>query len=429
MLGQLLREVEIHLGRKVRTKGDCQHLSDCFLEVTGDFVSYNTLRRMYGLAPSVVPRAGTLDIMSRFIGYRDYSQFVASSSMNARWHELEQALLLQSQDDLPRLLEHVSGIESNSVAVDVAIILARDWQRMEDQVSLTQLLALNRLQRQRLDYSEQLHFAHSLGLLFRTVNFSSHSFLESVHFQDNIYTMFVDYSALNGYYGEWNDWYLHNEGTSRPEFTLFNYALRILRNRLEQLPLGHLREDDIEWSGLHPILRSRIFSVLRMTDAQHAPSDLWEKVHGGHVPDKCGRLSSLHEIMFSCLLEGDAQLMGWIVDDVEVDMKNMVHHEFHDLQVYRMVGAARHLMNGEYDFCGLQLERVDLNLINLSMRDILSLLFWVLRISSGAGDLSEAWRQYQSLAPRLGHPLFDEAFVHSYGVPAKIDAGHVDDPS
>ena len=40
-------------GIPIRNRGDCEVLSDLILEVTDEFISYNTLRRLYGMASAV----------------------------------------------------------------------------------------------------------------------------------------------------------------------------------------------------------------------------------------------------------------------------------------------------------------------------------------------------------------------------------------
>ena len=56
MVQNLLIEVSKVSGIEIHTRGDCELLSALILEETDQLVSYNTLRRLFGLAPSSKPR-------------------------------------------------------------------------------------------------------------------------------------------------------------------------------------------------------------------------------------------------------------------------------------------------------------------------------------------------------------------------------------
>ena len=78
-LNYLLDLVEKHYGRKLSTTTDFESLSVIIEKTTGDLLSSSTLKRLYGyVSLNTVPRKATLDILSRFIGYRDYETFCVS---------------------------------------------------------------------------------------------------------------------------------------------------------------------------------------------------------------------------------------------------------------------------------------------------------------------------------------------------------------
>lgn len=75
-LNYLLELVEKHYGRKLSTTTDFESLSVIIEKSTGDLLSSSTLKRLYGyVSLNTVPRKTTLDILSRFIGKRDYETF------------------------------------------------------------------------------------------------------------------------------------------------------------------------------------------------------------------------------------------------------------------------------------------------------------------------------------------------------------------
>ncbi len=65
-------------GRAVRTPTDFEWLSERVWERTRERLSPTTLKRFFGyLEEGVVARKATLDILARYVGYRDYEAFAA----------------------------------------------------------------------------------------------------------------------------------------------------------------------------------------------------------------------------------------------------------------------------------------------------------------------------------------------------------------
>ena len=80
-LQYLLELVEKQYGRKLSTTTDFESLSVIIEKATGDLLSSSTLKRLYGyVSLNTVPRKTTIDILSRFIGNRDYETFRISLS-------------------------------------------------------------------------------------------------------------------------------------------------------------------------------------------------------------------------------------------------------------------------------------------------------------------------------------------------------------
>lgn len=75
-LNYLLSQVEKTYGRPIKTTTDFEALSVVMEQKIGEFLSASTLKRLWGyvsLNPS--PRVSTLDILSRFIGHRNFEEF------------------------------------------------------------------------------------------------------------------------------------------------------------------------------------------------------------------------------------------------------------------------------------------------------------------------------------------------------------------
>lgn len=81
---ELCREVERQLRRKLKTHGDFDYLAEQIEKRTGEMLSSNTLMRLWGYRSSVTARQSTLDILSRFVGYEDYTHFMAANEIEEK---------------------------------------------------------------------------------------------------------------------------------------------------------------------------------------------------------------------------------------------------------------------------------------------------------------------------------------------------------
>lgn len=85
-LNYLLRQVEKKLGRDLRTSSDFEALSIIIEKENGELLSSSTLKRLYGyVTMKPTPRKSTLDILSRYLGFRNFSDFVQNLKNNSEF--------------------------------------------------------------------------------------------------------------------------------------------------------------------------------------------------------------------------------------------------------------------------------------------------------------------------------------------------------
>ena len=74
--GQLRTDIETALKKKLQTPKDFEFLRERIYARLHILVSRTTLMRLWGYVDEeVTPRKGTLDILSKFLGYRDWLQY------------------------------------------------------------------------------------------------------------------------------------------------------------------------------------------------------------------------------------------------------------------------------------------------------------------------------------------------------------------
>ena len=63
MIHTLKKEIERKIDREIKNRGDCEFLSLMILEVLDETISYNTLKRFFGLTKFTKPNIKTLNIL------------------------------------------------------------------------------------------------------------------------------------------------------------------------------------------------------------------------------------------------------------------------------------------------------------------------------------------------------------------------------
>lgn len=72
----LIQRIEDITGQHYDSPRDFSKLSDLISDKTGEHISPSTLKRLWGYVDSAnEPRTSTLDILARFIGYKDFESF------------------------------------------------------------------------------------------------------------------------------------------------------------------------------------------------------------------------------------------------------------------------------------------------------------------------------------------------------------------
>lgn len=80
--GQLRTDIETALKKKLQTPKDFEFLRERIYARLHILVSRTTLMRLWGYVDEeVTPRKGTLDILSRFLGYQDWESYQENASL------------------------------------------------------------------------------------------------------------------------------------------------------------------------------------------------------------------------------------------------------------------------------------------------------------------------------------------------------------
>jgi len=252
-------------GRKIKNRRDCEDLSIQIQLATSQLLSYNTIRRFFNLDKNnYKTRRQTLDILSKYVGYKNYADFFNHYSFHNNW-----SIKNQFYDEL-KLLN----------ADSILILLKKSWNANKETFT-HQMIEVNRecfrenkfhfflsildelaFHISNLPYSNQLLIAQGTLVCLRNMNFKKvecFSLANNKNFQTHFICNFVDIPYLKtGYYAELINSAIHFYNDQTFEFFL---CIRALNKILNNIPL-HDQTLPTLTESQHPILKGRIISIL-----------------------------------------------------------------------------------------------------------------------------------------------------------------------
>lgn len=400
-------------GFEVKGLGDSVLLSNLILEKTDEFISYNTLRRLFGLVKYVKPSMNTLNTLARFNGYKDYIDFIKISPNTAYWSEKEK-LYLHIHDNPQFIINQLNRKDLNSdYKLDFVISFCRELIYLKNFGALDGLFKSSFFTDNNFNYSEILHFGNSIGQLLIENSEIGQKLLHHPNFLRFVYCIHVDYHYLNGYYGEWVDHVLKNSRVVH--FTAFSEAILQLKNYLNGLDVSYDKLHMLDKTNFHPILQGRIYSVkilamgYRSDELNQLIVELKNKEENTVVFD------FFHELIIVALLSKNFSLMKDIIKHLsEKKLIFQYYQEAHknrfDLMCLIFNHSKRRTSSDKVNSKKVKNEREH----KYSYRQLLMSFELILSYHSENIHKNEVLIHFNEIARNFNYPLISEEYLFNY---------------
>ena len=413
MIARLKNEVVKSCGFVVTHRGHCELLSKLILQQTDTFVSYNTLRRLWGLAPGGAPQRTTLDALAQFCGYADYANYNLVAPKLAFWHQqAEMHRLLSCQHKEP-LFSFLASIEEGLEKMQLLLDTLRHLLLIEDVNSTLSFLNKALYRPNNYPYAYQIHFASSVGLLIRSLpKLPDPSILTHPAMVDSVYLRLVDYSSLQGYFGQWTN--LLRKQPPSHECDVFLSCLGQLQRCLNDEPIVAL---DVQTLVVRPCPLPLAGRILTVQVLQHPEKDI--QVLCNQLVDELNLtlpfdMTFFHEPLMLALMVNHKPLTRWLCQNVDMDVNRLEHFQLHDLHAHRLMMAQHHLFKHNLDEAQEWFDQVNpQEFLKPACHDILQ--FPYRRIQAHLEGAPHRYPQdVQEMTQSLGHSIYSEATWHSW---------------
>lgn len=410
LLKKLLEE---KINRKVKTRGDCEFISNAILETLDINISYSTIKRLYGLNTQTTPNNRTLNVLAQFVGYKNYlhlTQNYKYEDKNNLNFQVYKTVSLGSDITIINLVKTTKKSSENFT--DFIVMLIRELLHIENYELVNSIFKLDALKQSSFTYSEVLYIGNSIGLLLQNKEEINKILLNNINFLECVYSTFVDYSNLNNYYGK-STKYISAQKTTR-ELDIFTLSLLELKNYLNHKPVATIHNDLIYSKELHPILCSRLLSLNFLNSKKTNEKTLLNNYFKTHEK-RVNVIDYSHELFTTAIMTKNLFLMDYLIHKINPDLKiSFLYQRYHLNSFYLMCLFYYRTVNDKNNELKFH-ELFSLDNCTIGYGIFLKTLYFVyLYNASYANVKDDVKKEYYELARKMNYSFFNDYFLMNY---------------
>jgi hypothetical protein len=422
MVEELKSQIEKSFGKKIISRGDCELLSDDLYRKTGVVISYNTFRRMFGLAEYRQPRLTTLNHLSNYIGFQSYQDFTQRFAEVDSWPTWETLYVTLSTGSMHDIVEMLRYRQLNNLQFAISFtVVTRELLLRNDRVLLVELFKCPYFQFSRMPYDEVAQIGVLTGLLFRTYSNDEieKQLLKEPNFRDLILKIYVDYARLNGKYGKWIDWLLKSKGLDEESVT-FIRCLSIWRRYLQSQPF--LKKEIALLPDLknqqHPILFGRLFGLkLLSAESANSRNSIIRRMKARLKKNPDSKTELLHEPAIQALVTRNKFLVRFVNEELLNSTAVSRWYHLSQISILNVFQVSVLISKREYAKAQSILENIAIGHIRYGYREFIDLYisFFRLKISDGLKkDTAELLFDFAQKRKNLGYLFLTDEYFQNY---------------
>ena len=160
-----LRDItEVKIGFKIKSLKDSKRLSQIIAKENDIAISYNTIRRFFGVVKNVQASNFTLDTLSRFNSFESYSDFLINYKLRNKWRqEFEISKIIHNGEE-DRLLKYIESNLSLTKSFNLKLIqIIRELLLIGNFDLIRKIFELKKMNAQNFNYDGQVLIGMSIG--------------------------------------------------------------------------------------------------------------------------------------------------------------------------------------------------------------------------------------------------------------------------
>ena len=405
MIFRLKSLIVLKFGRPIEKRSDCEALALDIEIAVGHKLGYNTLRRFFGLDNhKVKTRLSTLDIFSKYVGYKTYKHFTSDVNFSLnRNNKVKLYDLLCTKDPVKISLYINQTSHYRDQYLEYIIDTARFFLAGNEVMLLLAVFNQLEVETKELAFAEKLYVGNSIGIIFRSTKLYKYQLkklFKSPFMNDIVFETFVDYSSLNGFYGQ----FIKERHLANPAQRYFKNALRVLHDYLNKKETVTPIDSDINDTMIHPVLKGRLFSLPLYQHNSSIESIMSCKVHFSPA--------FFYEIMVASIITSNFYHFNDINREFSKFLKLIDEYWLNYLCVYQIFQAAFYYKNGNINKTKELMSDINLDSFRLSYKSFLSFFYYLLDWKVNSDNTSKTKAIH--LSQKFNYSLFNKDFFENY---------------
>jgi hypothetical protein len=422
MIEELKIEVEKNFGRKITNRGDCELLTEDLFKKLNVNISYNTLRRLFGISEYRKPRESTLDILAQYIGFNSYQDFTKRFHEIDVWPIWQQLYVTLATGDSGQILEFLRARKMKQDQFSITFTIAiRELINRKDTTTLLLIFREPIFQFEQLPFDEVTQIGVLIGLHFSDFHDQKveEALLMEPNFRDLVVKIFVDYSGLNAKYGKWIH-YLNQLDSIDDETLIFTNCLLIWKKHLNKELVYATDMETLPELNMdqHPILFGRLFG-LKFLFASTKPTK--NKL----IKTMKMRLESQPQFTTELLYEPAVQALVLANDELGKfvlsyqNQINQIQFWYHlsQIAIHKIFQVKDYILKKQFNKARNTLENTEFAHIRFGYKELIAIYVTFFRLEIAKSlkeDTTLLMSEFQSARQKIAYPLLDEDYFENY---------------
>ena len=402
-------------GFKIDNYNSSRRLSEIICIETGISLSYNTLRRFFGIVKTVKPSNHTLDTLALFNGFLNYTDFTRNFHLKNRW-ELEFKLASLMQDSEKELLLFIEeNLHSKRDFTLKLTQIVRELMLVKNYDLLVQIFSLKKMTFDHFNFDDIAYFGNCAGTLLKTFDSESEELqklLLNDNFLDLILTIYVDYKHLNSYYGNWLK--IIEKHTKRKDVKQFCRGvlnLKMYLNRESQDHFFKLVPD----ASFHPILKGRIISQELFYESKDLSKIMNNYQH--QIPSNSDSETDIDyyfELITTAIITRNFEVMTWISEKFKIKTNYSNYYKFEHYEQYGLMVMLLFMFRQDFESLQLWQKSVSFDNFPRNYETLMLQYVYILKYHNSKTNKISNKNQYLESSKNFYPSFFNEAYLNDY---------------
>lgn len=422
MLQALKIQVEKTFGQKIDGRGKAELLAEDIYLKTNLLVSYNTLRRFFGLVENTKASRSTLDTLAVYCGFSSFQDFCKRFPSIDHWPIWEGLFLSLASLSYDQLLLQLKRRKIEYQDFGVAFAIA-----IKDLIGMKRYNDVFRLFREPDFHFSNLHFDQVsqvgviLNMYFRNHH---HPKLEKLllgeeNFLHLVVKSNIDYTQFNAKYGKWIN-YLELQTDLDTETILFIRCIKPFMYIANNQSVPKVIADRVPDLSLeqHPILFGRIFCLKMMFSKQAAQRTSYIDILEQRLQaEPSARAELLYVPAIHSLLTQEKYLTEFTEKALETTPPIFHWYQISLLGIEEIFLASRCIARKDFQTARQLLTDNPIEKIRFGYKTIMDIMctFFLIQVKEHyKEDVTLLKTQLAEKCSKINMPLFNQTYFDSY---------------